>query len=286
MWHLYVLRCGDGSYYTGSTHDLPRRITAHQNGVGAAYTRSHLPVTLVAAWRYAEQSAALRAERRFKALPREAKLAWIEGRWPFWGAPFDFEAVGAAAGHHFCPCCGGPLTLSASEFAVQVCEVCERPHYRNAKPCAGVVMVQDHHVLLVRRTLEPGKGLWNIPGGFLGETELPEAAARRVAREETGLEVVLRDFLGFYLDTYVFHGEQLTILNIYFVANVHGEPRPGDEVDLCAWFPLTALPEAMAFPHELRVFDDLRAWVARQGQLGPLFTCLSDRDRGSECMSA
>ena len=277
MWYLYILRCGDGSYYTGSTHDLAHRLGEHQSGRGAAYTRSHLPVELVAAWRYGDHSSALRAERRFKGLPRDAKLTWIEGRWPFMGAPFAFEAVGEVQGHHFCPCCGGPLkTPAAQPPAVQVCGVCKRPHYRNAKPCAGVVIMRNHHVLLVRRAFEPGKGLWDIPGGFLEEAELPELGAQREAQEETGLEVRLLDFLGFYLDTYLFHGEQFTILNIYFVADARGEPLPGDDADLCAWFPLMALPETMAFAHEMQVLGDLRLWAARRGQVGPLFAGLDD----------
>lgn len=272
MWYLYILRCGDGTYYTGSTYDVAHRLAEHQSGRGAAYTRAHLPVELAAAWRYPDHSAALRAEHRFKALPREAKLAWIEGRWPFQGAPFAFEVLGEAPGHHFCPCCGGALeTRMPQQMSLQICVVCGRSHYRNAKPCAATLILRDHHVLLVRRAVEPGKGLWDIPGGFLEEAESPELGARREAQEETGLEVRLLDFLGFYLDEYVFQGEKFTILNIYFVADARGEPCAGDDADLCAWFPLTALPETMAFAHETQVLGDLRAWAACRGQIGPLF---------------
>ena len=44
---VYILRCGDGTLYTGCTNDLPRRLQAHQSGRGAKYTRSRLPVELV-----------------------------------------------------------------------------------------------------------------------------------------------------------------------------------------------------------------------------------------------
>ena len=45
-WTVYILRCGDGTLYTGCTNDLPRRLAAHQSGRGAKYTRSRLPVAL------------------------------------------------------------------------------------------------------------------------------------------------------------------------------------------------------------------------------------------------
>ena len=43
-WTVYILRCGDGTLYTGCTNDLPRRLEAHRSGRGAIYTRSRLPV--------------------------------------------------------------------------------------------------------------------------------------------------------------------------------------------------------------------------------------------------
>ena len=46
-WTVYILRCGDGTLYTGCTNDLPRRLAAHRSGRGAKYTRSRLPVESV-----------------------------------------------------------------------------------------------------------------------------------------------------------------------------------------------------------------------------------------------
>ena len=57
---VYILRCGDGSLYTGCTNDLPRRLRAHQSGRGAKYTRSRLPVELIYQEPAADRSAALR----------------------------------------------------------------------------------------------------------------------------------------------------------------------------------------------------------------------------------
>ena len=60
---VYILRCGDGTLYTGCTNDLPRRLQAHQSGRGAKYTRSRLPVELVYWESFSNKSSALRRGR-------------------------------------------------------------------------------------------------------------------------------------------------------------------------------------------------------------------------------
>ena len=75
---VYILRCGDGSLYTGCTNDLPRRLRAHQSGRGAKYTRSRLPVELIYQEPAADRSAALRREAAIKRLSRTGKQALID----------------------------------------------------------------------------------------------------------------------------------------------------------------------------------------------------------------
>ena len=77
---VYILRCGDGTLYTGWTTDLDRRLRAHRAGTGARYTRSRLPVELVLAIRQPDATSARREESRIKRLPRAAKLALLERR--------------------------------------------------------------------------------------------------------------------------------------------------------------------------------------------------------------
>ena len=74
MAWVYMLRCSDGSLYTGWTVDLERRIKAHAAGTASRYTRSRLPVSLAASWEMADRTAARREEARIKRLPRTAKL--------------------------------------------------------------------------------------------------------------------------------------------------------------------------------------------------------------------
>ena len=76
---VYVLRCRDGSLYTGWTTDLERRVARHQAGRASRYTASRRPVTLALALPMPDRGAARREEARIKALPRPAKLALLAG---------------------------------------------------------------------------------------------------------------------------------------------------------------------------------------------------------------
>jgi len=72
-WFVYMLRCRDGSLYTGITTDLRRRVAAHRAGQGSRYTRSHLPVWLVYRERRATRAAALKREAAIKRMSPTAK---------------------------------------------------------------------------------------------------------------------------------------------------------------------------------------------------------------------
>ena len=78
-WIVYLLRCRDGSLYTGITTDLARRVRAHASGRASRYTRSRLPVRVVHTEPAATRSAALVREAAIKKLPRRAKLALVRG---------------------------------------------------------------------------------------------------------------------------------------------------------------------------------------------------------------
>jgi len=73
-WFVYVVRCRDGSLYTGVSVDVEARVAAHNAGRGARYTRSRTPVTLVHVERKRNRSTAQSREAAIKALPRTAKL--------------------------------------------------------------------------------------------------------------------------------------------------------------------------------------------------------------------
>jgi putative endonuclease len=81
---LYILRCADGSYYTGSTNNLPLRLAQHKAGEGNAYTRCRLPLELVYSQEFSSEHEAFLRERQVKGWSRAKKEALIRG---------DFEAL-------------------------------------------------------------------------------------------------------------------------------------------------------------------------------------------------
>jgi len=70
----YILECSDGTYYTGWTVNVERRVLQHNKGVGARYTRTRLPVKLVYLEPQPDKITALKRERAIKALPRKKKM--------------------------------------------------------------------------------------------------------------------------------------------------------------------------------------------------------------------
>ncbi len=74
-WYVYLLKCSDGTLYTGITNNVNRRVKEHNMGIGSRYTRGRRPVELVASMQCIDKSAALKCEYRIKKLKREEKLA-------------------------------------------------------------------------------------------------------------------------------------------------------------------------------------------------------------------
>jgi len=77
-WYVYMVRCGDGSLYTGATNDVSARISRHNSGKGARYTRARLPVALVWKKRVSGRSKAQSLEFAIKQLSRKEKDALID----------------------------------------------------------------------------------------------------------------------------------------------------------------------------------------------------------------
>ncbi|HEY0511938.1 MAG TPA: GIY-YIG nuclease family protein [Thermoanaerobaculia bacterium] len=77
MPYIYILRCGDGSLYTGIAKDLDRRLAQHRAGRASRYTRAHLPVALAWVREVRSWSLALREERRIKAMRKKEKEALL-----------------------------------------------------------------------------------------------------------------------------------------------------------------------------------------------------------------
>ena len=80
MWFVYILKCIDGSFYTGATNDLEKRFKAHKSGKGGRYTRSHIPKKIVFSEKCGNKIIALRKEREIKSWPRKKKIKFIKSK--------------------------------------------------------------------------------------------------------------------------------------------------------------------------------------------------------------
>lgn len=79
-FYAYILKCADGTYYTGYTNDLEERLKRHNNGLASKYTRARLPVTLVWKKEYCQYKSAFNTETAIKKLTRKQKEALVKGK--------------------------------------------------------------------------------------------------------------------------------------------------------------------------------------------------------------
>lgn len=154
----------------------------------------------------------------------------------------------------FCPRCGGKLDAAPPTE----CARCRYRLFVNARPTASLVVADGDRFLALRRVMEPRAGLWEAPGGFCDGWEHPAEAAAREAKEELGVRVTLRDFVGMYVGSYDYQGETLPVLDCFWVATVD----PGQTIVLdpaesseCAWFPLADPPPLAFTTHDSAVRD-------------------------------
>jgi 8-oxo-dGTP diphosphatase len=126
---------------------------------------------------------------------------------------------------------------------------------RNPFPTVDIIIeLEDRRIVLVRRK-NPPPG-WALPGGFVDYGESVEAAARREAREETGLEVELVEQFHVYSDPD--RDPRHHTLSVVFIARASGAPRGADDAAEARGFDPDELPEPMAFDHRRIVSDYLR----------------------------
>jgi 8-oxo-dGTP diphosphatase len=164
--------------------------------------------------------------------------------------------VGVLDGWKWCPRCRSALELPEGRAS---CPSCGSVYYANSAPAVEGVLERDGKVLLSKRAIEPRRGYWDLPGGFLEEGEEPLDGLAREFREETGLAVRPLEWLGTHLEPY----DNYFVLGLTWLVEGDGDPQPADDAEELAWFGPDELPDEMAFAHQRELLD---AWAARQQQ--------------------
>lgn len=149
--------------------------------------------------------------------------------------------------YRFCPACGGALgtrLLKAGDPERLVCSACGFVFYMDPKVAVGtIIRTGDDRLVLVRRAIEPGYGLWVFPGGYVDRGEEITAAALREAREECGLEIRLERLV----NVYSYKG-RAPIIIVYAATVIGGELCNDDECLEARFFRPDEIPwAALAF---------------------------------------
>ena len=130
--------------------------------------------------------------------------------------------------YRFCPACGGALamrSLKQGDPDRLVCGACGFVFYLDPKVAVGtIITAPDSRLVLVRRAIEPGYGLWVFPGGFVDRGEEVTSAAIREAREESGLEVRLDRLVNIYS-----YPDAAVVIIVYAATAIAGELCADDE---------------------------------------------------------
>ena len=158
--------------------------------------------------------------------------------------------------YRFCPACGGRLegrVLKAGEPERLVCVGCEFVFYMDPKVAVGtIIRTTDDRVVLVRRAIEPGYGLWVFPGGYVDRGEQVLDAARREAREECGLDVRIDELINVYS-----YGGTAPIIIVYTATMTGGALCADDECLEARWFSPAEIPwDALAFRSTREALED------------------------------
>lgn len=166
----------------------------------------------------------------------------------------------------FCPCCAHPYTaadFSRSEMMFY-CSECHYEFYQNGTPAATALIPHPDDpelILFITRNTSPGKGLLDIPGGFLRYGELPEEAVVREVREETLLDIEPLAIVQTTAINYFYNGYQVFVVETSFICTpVYRDSShiSTDEASSMGYYPVVSLlkqPERLAFPEHTAIFS-------------------------------
>ncbi len=159
--------------------------------------------------------------------------------------------------YRFCPVCKTKLIKEKeTNWFHYTCPSCGWIYYKNPLPSVAALIVNEkNEILLIRRGIEPGRGEWALPTGFIEQSELPEQAVLRELKEETGLKGKVKNLIGIYTDRTNFYGDILLIG--YEVEALGGHIKAGSDCDAVRFYSWDKLPRIPFASHRSVIRDYL-----------------------------
>ena len=144
--------------------------------------------------------------------------------------------------------------------ARRACPVCNFVHFTDPKVGVGAMVLDDHKILLVKRSMRPNRGKWSLPAGYLDYGEDPKVAAEREVLEETNLQVIITELVGVYHNPESLNRGGASIFILYRAGLVGGQLRAGDDANEAGFFGPHELPD-MAFDSTR---DAITLWLSAE----------------------
>lgn len=171
----------------------------------------------------------------------------------------------------FCPYCGQPLEEKMRFGQVRpTCPACHFVYFRDPKVAVIALVLHRGRVLLIKRAVDPGKGLWALPGGYMDAGEMPQAALQREMMEEVGLPIQVDELLAIYPMT---NGDGVrTGIVLAFQASLaagHRLTDIGDDAAAAGWFGPADLPDGLAFESTQTL---IQSWLEKANASPPTYS--------------
>lgn len=164
-------------------------------------------------------------------------------------------AAGRYEDVNYCLRCGSPLAQAERFGGLRpVCPACGWVYFADPKVAVAALIQQGERVLLVQRAIDPQRGMWTLPAGFVDAGENPAEAACRECLEETGLKTTITGLVDVLFGQE--HSRGAHILIVYQADVVGGDLQPGDDVAAAAFFSPGDLPP-LAFKTTRQILSHL-----------------------------
>lgn len=140
---------------------------------------------------------------------------------------------------NYCPACGAKASVKQLNNTHHQCEQCQMNFWNNPVTAVGVIMLKDDKMLVGKRNIEPLKGKYDYPGGFLEYGENPYDAAVREVKEETGVTIKNPTFI--FLGTHEYMPGVTTVDILMATTEWSGDLQAADDVAALEWKPIDIL---------------------------------------------